>query len=269
MQNNTTELSTVDSNSSTTSTEANATTQPILHSLQTPWTLWFYHRKEKLLSSQEIPTQNNYQNNLEKVATFDTVEQFSKVYTFLKRPSQIIQQDKIFCTISMFRDQKMPAWESFPQGGIWFLSLTNTPRNYQLLDKLWESLLLLCTGEQFEEPEVEGAVCSIQPEEVMFSIWHRDCSKEDVKRRLGEKMKHFLHLHSKVIVQYKTMQQAMKDKRSYVNAESYIVPDSPLPGMSDNALQNQKANGNKARGNTRRGGKSAKSKAKKPEETKA
>ena len=86
----------------------------------------------------------------------------------------------------MFRKGRRPMWEDFMEGGTWIIHFKR--RDWQILNKKWESLLLACIGEEFEDSNVIGVVLSLRERRNLLEIWLKD-RKESEKIRIGEKLR--------------------------------------------------------------------------------
>jgi len=180
------------------------------HRLQTPWSMYW-------LNKQNIPNDKSeeaYLKNLRKLGTFNSIESFWRHYVHLKRPSQL--RDNF--NIAVFRANLVPAWESFPTGGAWIIKVS---RHELFLDGLWEELVMATIGENFLTPELVGILLSIRREAAMITVWNRDNTKNDVRFRVGERLKEILNLDEESTVEYKFFSEAVKDKSTHRNATQY------------------------------------------------
>jgi len=180
------------------------------HRLQTPWSVYWINKRN-------IPTDKSeeaYLANLRKLGTFNSIESFWRHYCHLKRPSQL----KDNFNIAVFRANLVPAWESFPTGGAWIIKIS---KRESFLDGLWEELLMATIGENFLTPELVGVLLSIRKEACMITVWNRDNTKNDVRFRVGERLKEILNLDEESTVEYKFFSEAVKDKSTHRNATQY------------------------------------------------
>eukprot|EP01084_Bolivina_argentea_P223311 377863_1 len=180
------------------------------HRLQTPWTLYWLNKQYLAPNS----TQESYLSNLRKLGTFNSIESFWRHYCHLKRPSKL---DHGF-NIALFRANLVPAWESFPTGGCWIIKIA---KREKFLDGLWEELLMSTIGENFLTPELVGILLSIRREVCMITVWNRDNTKNDVRFRIGERLKELLNLDEESTVEYKFFVDSVKDKSTHRNATAY------------------------------------------------
>merc|ERR1719244_1544479 len=180
------------------------------HRLQTPWTLYWMNKQYLRTNSSE----EAYLSNLPKLGTFNSIESFWRHYCHLQRPSQL--RDNF--NIAVFRANLVPASETFPTGGAWIIKIS---RRESFLDGLWEELLMATIGENFLTPELVGILLSIRREAAMITVWNRDNSKNDVRFRVGERLKEILNLDEESTVEYKFFSEAVKDKSTHRNATQY------------------------------------------------
>jgi translation initiation factor 4E len=158
------------------------------HHLENTWTFWFSKKPSKMNPAF------NWVESLRKLGTFNTVEDFWRYYTWLKRPTEIINNSNIY----MFKDEIEPMWENFPNGGCWTLRIK---KKSPVIGKWWEELLFAAIGEALQEPDIVGVSVSVKPKEEIFSIWNRDAS---AKPRVGEKLRHLLGLDASCPMEYKS-----------------------------------------------------------------
>ncbi len=107
-----------------------------------------------------------WQANQSLLGTFDTVEDFWRLYNHIQVPSRIMHAD-----ISLFRTGLSPAWEDpcLKSGGRFVAMGGKTP----LIDHVWESIVLSVVGEQFGEnwKYVCGVVVSIRRTCLKIALW--------------------------------------------------------------------------------------------------
>jgi translation initiation factor 4E len=184
------------------------------HAIETSWSFWFDKKPTK--SSAE--TAENYESNLLKLGTFQSIESFWRHYAHLKRPDSLPKN----CNIHMFRSDLKPMWETFPKGGCWNLKLEKN--EIKDLCKMWEELLFGCIGEVFEEPDVVGVVLSIRAKENVLSVWNKDNTRDpDSRFKIGDKLKSILGLHPNTPIEYKKHSTSMKDRSTYRNGKTYLI----------------------------------------------
>eukprot|EP00163_Fabomonas_tropica_P012080 TRINITY_DN2318_c0_g1_i3.p1 TRINITY_DN2318_c0_g1~~TRINITY_DN2318_c0_g1_i3.p1 ORF type:complete len:214 (-),score=49.14 TRINITY_DN2318_c0_g1_i3:134-775(-) len=179
------------------------------HELQTQWTFWYERKPNKKME------QVSFQENLQQIGTFKTIEGFARYYAFLSRPSELKRDANYF----LFRHGITPGWETCPQGGCWILKIR---KRTGMNGRLWEELLFAAIGELFEEPDVVGVAIGIRSREDVLSVWNADNTKNTVRWEIGEKMRNLLHLDQGTPLEYKDNKTSMKDRSTFRNAKSYI-----------------------------------------------
>lgn len=174
------------------------------------WTMYFDRKQAKPTTYQ------NYRQNLQKMGAFDTLEGFWKHYSYLKSPDDIPNGHNVF----MFRENLVPAWETFPKGGAWIIKVR---KKNGVISRLWEELLCALVGELFEEPDIAGCMLSMRRHEDLLSVWNVDNVKNpEVRLKIGERLREILNLDESTQVEYKSFKLAIKDGSSFRNAKAYV-----------------------------------------------
>ena len=186
----------------------NLKVDPNENELETGWTFWYEKRVKD-------PNQN-WEESLKKIGSFNTAQGFWRLYTHIKRPSQLEKDENIYC----FRGLNKPMWETWPYGGVWLRKLKRSEDSGWLLDKRWELLLLAAIGEAFENPDVVGVAISCRAKEDYVALWNRD-QKHPKRFKLGSKLKEVLQLEQSAPLEYKDHQTSMKDNSTYRNSVPY------------------------------------------------
>ncbi|KAF1809635.1 eukaryotic translation initiation factor 4E-4 [Eremomyces bilateralis CBS 781.70] len=156
--------------------------------LRYTWVIWY-----------RPPTSKNsdYEKSIKPVCKISTAQDFWKVYTHLKRPSEL----PTVSDYHFFKEGIRPVWEDEEnkKGGKWILRLKKG-----VADRYWEDLLLAIIGNQFAEAgeEVCGAVLSVRSGEDVFSIWTKNDGGRNVKIR--ETVKRCLGLPADTIIIWKS-----------------------------------------------------------------
>jgi translation initiation factor 4E len=201
--------------------EDNQTEQPqetpeyaIKHPLQNRWVLWYDNPGKKT-------NQDSWADNLKKIVTFDTVEDFWRVYNNIQ-PASVLSSGSNY---HLFKDGIEPKWEDpiNQHGGKWVISIPTKNRN-EALDKLWLWMMLGCIGESLEDGnEVCGVVVSIRKAQDRLAVWTRDATNEPTVRNIGRKIKAVLELPDTVLIGYQSHTDAMKRGSSFNNKNKYEV----------------------------------------------
>jgi len=158
----------------------------VKHPLRIPWTLWYeYH-----LTQNTRPSSNNWGENIKQVYTFQSVEDFWRLYNNVTPPSQL----QLGCSYNLFKKGIEPKWEdpSNAKGGKWTLIISKTKG---VLDRLWLWMLLACVGEALEdEDQICGAVVNVRRGQDKLCIWTRDADNKDACMKIGQMLKKVLEL---------------------------------------------------------------------------
>ncbi|XP_045446055.1 eukaryotic translation initiation factor 4E1-like [Melitaea cinxia] len=171
--------------------KANAVTEVppeflIKHPLQNTWSLWFYDNDRT----------KSWEENQIELTSFDTVEDFWRLYHHIKLPSELRQGHDY----AVFKQGIRPMWEddANKMGGRWLISLEKKQRNSDL-DRFWLDVVLLLIGENFEHAEeICGAVVNIRAKMDKIGVWTADTSKQQANLEIGRKLKEQLGIHGKI-----------------------------------------------------------------------
>merc|ERR1712087_425163 len=109
----------------------------------------------------------NWQQNVKKIVSFSSVEDFWCLFNNLVKPSRLA----VGGNYHLFKDGIMPAWEdpANENGGKWVLEL---PRTDNSLNKVWMYTVLAMIGENFPDSnEICGAVVSLRPKKNRSALW--------------------------------------------------------------------------------------------------
>ncbi|GAM19823.1 hypothetical protein SAMD00019534_029980 [Acytostelium subglobosum LB1] len=149
----------------------------IKHPLQNKWSLWFDYRNAKT-------SQDQWADQLKKIISFDTVEDFWCVFNNLPAVSSI----KSGSSFHLFKDGIEPKWEheANKKGGKWMVSI----RDKATADNMWLQAVMACVGETFDtSDDVCGLVYQSRKPGDRIAIWTRHANNEDLTRRLGKSLK--------------------------------------------------------------------------------
>jgi translation initiation factor 4E len=177
--------------------------------LNSTWIFWYASRKEK---DHHIP----YNERLSNIAEFNSLEDFFRYYTYLKSVQDIERNTDL----GLFKKGYQPLWESCPDGGCWFLRFKKTDDPMDI-DIKWEKLLLALVGEQFDEPNMLGAVLSIRGRETIIELWFNYFKYEKIKNGVAQKLRSLLNLDQSFTVYFKDNEKSLQDKSTLRNAETY------------------------------------------------
>ncbi|CAL1695402.1 unnamed protein product [Somion occarium] len=198
----------------------------VKHPLFSPWTLWFDSPATKGRNLPQTPMSSfpqtplpqtpgglavaaqGWMEDIKRVISFDSVEEFWGLYNNIVPPSQLPQKANYY----LFKEGIIPAWEDEENknGGKWSIQLPKD-KNRGNIDKMWLYTMLAAIGETFdpvltnaENPDsppqslITGVIVSIRPQFYRLSIWTRTApnmsgAEEDtkLKDRIEAIGKHF------------------------------------------------------------------------------
>ncbi|TFY83580.1 hypothetical protein EWM64_g430 [Hericium alpestre] len=170
----------------------------VKHPLYSPWTLWFDSPATKGRNLPQTPSTAfpqtpapatpggaaalGWMEDIKRVITFDSVEEFWGLYNNIVPPSQLPQKANYY----LFKEGIIPAWEDEANkyGGKWSIQLPKD-KNRNNVDKMWLYTMLAAIGETFdpyltnsETPSgtpslITGVIVSTRPQFYRLSIWTR------------------------------------------------------------------------------------------------
>jgi len=169
----------------------------VKHPLYSPWTLWFDSPSTKGRNLPQTPISafpqtpvpqtpganaaHGWMEDIKRVITFDSVEEFWGLYNNIVAPSMLPQKANYY----LFKEGIIPAWEddANKQGGKWSIQLPKD-KNRGNIDKMWLYTMLAAIGETFdpyltageeESPQslITGVIVSVRPQFYRLSIWTR------------------------------------------------------------------------------------------------
>ncbi|KAL2913423.1 eukaryotic translation initiation factor 4E [Polyrhizophydium stewartii] len=184
----------------------------VKHPLQNRWTLWFD------APSSKKTTQKDWGQNLKKIVTIDSVEDFWGVYNNVVGTSEIPTSSNYH----LFKEGIEPAWEdpANTRGGKWSFMLTKQKKGPEL-DKYWLHTMLACVGEQFTYgEEITGAVVSIRKAQDRICVWTRHADEREKCLKIGEEFKALLPTTDKIAFQ---SHSDSAKKRSSFSQDKYTI----------------------------------------------
>jgi hypothetical protein len=156
-----------------------------IYNLRNTWVLW-EHQKNNTM---------NYEQNKSKLGTFNTINDFWRYYNNYPYPSSIFSDgsnkpiiedpDREVASISLFKLGTEPKWED-PNNTNGAEIAIRKFKNLEELDSLWETISMLCIGEQFEMSELITGIrivdSSIPNRKALYRIelWFSDKKYKDV-----------------------------------------------------------------------------------------
>ncbi|KAL1459197.1 hypothetical protein WDU94_011204 [Cyamophila willieti] len=152
------------------------------HSLQNTWTLWFFeNNKDK-----------TWNENLQQVTSFETIEDFWCIFNHIKPASEL----RTGCDYALFKTGIRPMWEDEinKKGGRWLI--TSSKQDNVQLDAFWLEIILCLIGEAFGDhgEDVCGAVVNVRSKCNKIGLWTQDSSKRDGVLSIGQTIKERLRI---------------------------------------------------------------------------
>ncbi|RIA85290.1 translation initiation factor eIF 4e-like domain-containing protein [Glomus cerebriforme] len=184
------------------------------HPLQHKWTM-YYDSKPVTTPGPKTPTgKHTYEENLQTIGTFDTVQSFCRYFNWVKKPSQL----EINTNFHIFKDKIKPMWEdpANANGGKWVISMKST----QLLDRCWTWLVYALVGEELDEnDDICGAVMSRRVRGDRIAVWVRDKDNVPVINGIGRRLLKILDLQNEkgIGMDFQFNEDALKSGTSYNN----------------------------------------------------
>jgi len=193
----------------------------VKHPLFSLWTLWFDSPSTKGRNLPQTPmtgapptplpqtpgaaAAGGWMDDIKRVISFDSVEEFWGLYNNIVPPSQLPQKANYY----LFREGIIPAWEddANKNGGKWSIQLPRE-KNRNNVDKMWLYTMLAAIGETFdpevmksdvnrspEESLITGVIVSTRPQFYRISIWTRlapaNSEEDPLRKRIESVGKHF------------------------------------------------------------------------------
>jgi len=167
----------------------------VKHPLYSPWTLWFDSPATKGRNLPQTPVSafpqtpqtpgvaaaQGWMEDIKRVISFDSVEEFWGLYNNIIPPSQLPQKANYY----LFKEGIIPAWEdeANKNGGKWSIQLPKD-KNRNHVDKMWLYTMLAAIGETFDPSPtltdgsgsaslITGVIVSTRPQFYRLSIWTR------------------------------------------------------------------------------------------------
>ncbi|KAH8154367.1 uncharacterized protein LAJ45_02135 [Morchella importuna] len=166
----------------------------VKHPLMNKWTLWF-------TKPPSPKGENNWNDLLKEVVTFDSVEEFWGIYNNIAKTSELALKSDYH----LFKAGVRPEWED-PQnknGGKW--SYQFKEKRAVPIDELWLHVMLAAIGETLEaedDKEIMGVVVNVRKAFFRIGVWTKSSgggktapSRESLME-IGRKFKEVLRLNT-------------------------------------------------------------------------
>ncbi|CAG8729324.1 10030_t:CDS:2 [Cetraspora pellucida] len=157
------------------------------HPLANKWT--FYLFKKVIDPFSNTNRLEEYEENLKRVATVSTVQNFWAVYNNIIGPNEL----SVRCALHFMKSDIHPAWEDprNENGGAWSFRVSKA--NTAIV---WRELLMMLIGEQFEDcvskdDDIYGLTVSSRYNSDIFNIWNKNSSVNE-EAKIMEKIKEAL-----------------------------------------------------------------------------
>lgn len=219
------------------------------HKLHSAWTIHVNKKpprnkgrnrdQQRKSAQREKQSTDEYLQSLKELGTFDTIEDFWKLYSHLKPATEIPQN----YVLSVFRKKLAPAWETFPNGGCWIIRVSRDHNDPNVLNRLWEELLFAVIGEAFKTPDLAGVMLLKKGaakdgkggqkarNRDAVTIWNAGSSPDSTTyMKIGERLRSVCNLDkigprdgSKLTIEYKRFRESLlRDKSTTMNARKYV-----------------------------------------------
>jgi len=182
--------------------------------LNSKWTIWFDN-------SKMIDHSKPWKDNLINCGTFDTVEDFWRIFNNLKPANKLA----ISSNYHIFREGVIPMWEdpANENGGKFVLTMPKKDSLSGKIDEWWLFTVLAIIGEtlDLDGDEVCGAVVSIRGNQDRIALWLKS---NDQKRctEIGARWKKCLEM-SRTSLKFQEHRAAASSGRSYSNKSTFEV----------------------------------------------
>jgi len=186
----------------------------VRHPLQNRWTWWYDNPGKKT-------SQSSWGEYLKPIMSFDTVEDFWRLYNNIYPPSQLVSGSDYH----LFKEGIEPKWEDplNEKGGKWVVTLPNKNRK-ETSDKMWLYLVLACIGEGFAlnaNDEICGCVISIRKTQDKIALWTKNANNDEAVRGIGKHLRQVLELPAQFSLGYQAHFDATKNNSSFNNKNRY------------------------------------------------
>ena len=171
---------------------------------------WSFHL---FFKPPESSSNDQYEDNIHVLGSFNTIEDFWAIYSHLKKPNSLDPPTDYH----LFRKGIRAIWEDADNkdGGKWMIRLKKGLASYY-----WERLILALIGEQFPV-DVLGAVVSVRSQEDIISLWNRTGKDTDIRHEICCALCKALDLPPDTTLEYKKHDESVKDHSSFRNTVLY------------------------------------------------
>mgnify|MGYP001571204781 CR=1 FL=1 len=187
--------------------------------LENTWVLWEHQKNSNM----------NYEQNTCELGTFDNIPDFWRYYNNYPYPSVIfydgsekpiiINPDRKVASISLFKKGVEPKWEDVQNTNGAEIAIRKF-KSLEELDRLWETISMLCIGEQIESSRYITGIrvvdSSIPNRKALYKIelWFSDKNK---RNSIEDSFKSLLKLDLSDQLYYKEHSTAVESVPKYNN----------------------------------------------------
>ncbi|EWM24978.1 eukaryotic translation initiation factor iso4e [Nannochloropsis gaditana] len=176
------------------------------HVLQNRWSFFYNNPKANPMLSWE--------EKLQKIYTFETVEDFWALFNSVVGPSRLSIQADYY----LFKEGVRPSYEENPEGGVWMFNLEKG--NKKRLEEVWLYLVLGLIGETMEDSnDILGAVVSIKRGQDRLSLWTKTAADKELQVRIATRVKMSLDLPPETKLEFKPNQKVAEAGGSMSSAQ--------------------------------------------------
>ncbi|CAF0936972.1 unnamed protein product [Rotaria sordida] len=194
---NTSSLSTIDSNELLTSHILMNKQIELIHPLENQWSFWYLKNQQG----------KDWQDNLMKLATFSYVEEFWALFNHLRVASRLPPS----CDYMLFKTPILPCWEDShnSNGGRWVLYFSKSEQVYLNLDVCWLASMLALIGGQYAQDTnyVNGVVLSARKSCDRIALWTSIHHDQQLIFRIGRRMRELINIPRQIHILFELHNQ--------------------------------------------------------------
>jgi len=179
------------------------------HPLANKWVFW-WSRNDK---------SKTWEQNQEKIATVDTIEDFWQVHNYIEPASKLGQG----CDYMVFKKGIQPDWVDFQNmsGGRWIANIDRNSRD-DVVDDFWLEILFIMIGEHAGEyaDMVNGAVINIRAKTHKLAMWLKDANNMNAVMQIGRLIKSRLNMRERIYFTIHSDREVNKGNRSRYGSQN-------------------------------------------------
>ena len=166
--------------------------------LKSRYTFWYRIREESNKSSHKIIDKKEYENQVRKIAEFETVEDFWAIFQHLRKPDSCGPG----IDFQLFRYNIKPIWEddNNKNGGKVSIKLR---QGFTTI--IWEEIIFSLIGDVLPENiknDINGIVCSTREQFNILQIWFNNWNSEK-NNIIEDTIKDLLQIPPEVNLEFK------------------------------------------------------------------